>query len=74
MILRIKVKPNARSSGLEQLSDGSWQAQVKSPPTDGKANAELIALVASHFDVGKRAVTLKSGAASRWKLVEIDNS
>ena len=43
--LSVKVKPNARTSSLEQI-DGSWLAQIKSPPVDGKANAELIALIA----------------------------
>src|SRR5258706_297213 len=43
--LRIKVKPRARASALEQEPDGTWRAQLKSPPVDGKANAELIKLV-----------------------------
>jgi uncharacterized protein YggU (UPF0235/DUF167 family) len=49
MLLTIKVKPNARNSGLAQAADGTWSAQLKSPPVDGKANAELVALVAKHF-------------------------
>ena len=44
--LAIKVKPNARESALEELRDGCWLATLKAPPVDGKANAELIALVA----------------------------
>lgn len=42
--IQVKVKPNARQAGLEELSDGTWIARVKSPPVDGKANKELIAL------------------------------
>ena len=48
-ILRIKVKPNARASTLAPAPDGTWLAQLKAPPIEGRANAELIALVARHF-------------------------
>ena len=42
-VIQIKVKPNSRASRLEQQEDGTWLAQLKSPPVDGKANEELIA-------------------------------
>jgi uncharacterized protein len=72
MVLRIKVKPNSRDSSLVQESDGNWTARVKSPPVDGKANKELIALVADHFRCPKSAVSIKSGASGRSKLVKIE--
>jgi len=71
--IRVKVKPNARTSSLEQISDGNlWQAKLKSPPVDGKANAELVALVAERFRCRKSAVSIKSGASGRMKLVQIE--
>ena len=70
--LQIKVKPNARVSTLEQAADGSWLAQLKSPPVDGKANEELVALVARHFGCRKSAVTIRSGASGRTKLVRVE--
>jgi uncharacterized protein (TIGR00251 family) len=70
--IRVTVKPNARVSFLEEGADGAWKAQLKSPPVDGKANAELIALVAEHFGCGKAAVTIRSGTSGRVKLVKID--
>jgi uncharacterized protein (TIGR00251 family) len=69
--IRVKVKPNARVSSLEELGSGLWQAQLKSPPVDGKANAELVALVAKRFGCQKSAVSIKSGASGRIKLVQI---
>lgn len=71
MILKVKVKPRSRSSDLAQAPDGSWIARVKSPPVDGKANAELVGLVAAHFGLPKAAVAIRSGASGRLKLVEI---
>ena len=70
-IIQVKVKPNARVSTLEEVDKGSWLAQLKSPPVDGKANKELIGLVARHFGCPKSAVSIKSGASGRMKLVKI---
>ena len=71
--ISVKVKPNARTTSLEESADGTWLAQLKSPPVDGKANAELIALIAKKFDCRKAQVTIKAGAGSRMKLVRIDD-
>ncbi len=71
-LLQVKVKPNARASVLEEVSPGVWMAQLKSPPVDGRANEELIHLVARHFGCRKSAVSIKSGASGRMKLVRIE--
>ena len=71
--LQVKVKPNARVSRFECADDGTWLAQLKSPPVDGKANQELIALVARHFACRKGQVSIRSGASGRMKLVRIDS-
>ena len=73
-VIQVKVKPNARVSGLEELSDGTWLARLKSPPVDGKANEELIALIAKHFARRKSHIAIKSGASGRKKLVQIDET
>lgn len=72
IVIQVKVKPNARVSTLAQAEGGTWIAQVKAAPIDGKANKELIALVASHFHCRKSAVSIKSGASGRMKLVRIE--
>jgi len=73
-VIQVKVKPNGRVSVLEQKPDGTWLAQIRSPPVDGKANEELIALVAKKFGCRKSDVSIKSGKSSRTKLVRIDGS
>jgi hypothetical protein len=72
-VIQVKVKPNSRTSQFAQGEDGTWLAQLKSPPIDGKANEELVALVAKHFECRKAAVSIKSGASGRMKLVRIDS-
>jgi uncharacterized protein (TIGR00251 family) len=71
--LQVKVRPGARNSSLEQQADGSWRAELKAPPVDGKANAELIALVAKRFGLRKAQVRIRSGAAGRMKLVDLSD-
>jgi len=71
--LRVKVRPNARVNVLVAQDDGSWVAEVKAPPVDGKANDALIALIARHFARRKSQVTVKHGATSRMKLVCVDD-
>jgi uncharacterized protein len=70
--LQIKVKPSARTSALDPQPDGSWRAQLRSPPVDGKANDELVALVAKHFGCSRSAVRILSGASGRTKLVRVE--
>jgi uncharacterized protein (TIGR00251 family) len=72
LIIQVKVKPNARVSALEPAEGGTWLARLKAAPVEGKANEELIALVARHFGCRKSAVSIKAGASARTKLVRID--
>jgi len=70
--MRVKVKPGAKRSSLEQEQDGSWVARVKSPPVDGRANEELVTLIARQFGCRRSAVRIRAGASGRMKLVSVD--
>lgn len=70
-ILQVLVKPNARENRLTQSNDGVWHASIKAQPVDGKANEVLIDLVAAHFKVKKRQVTIKTGSTGRVKRLII---
>jgi uncharacterized protein (TIGR00251 family) len=72
MTIQVKVKPSARISMLERNDDGTWLARLKSAPVDGKANAELVGLIAERFGCRKADVEIRSGAGGRMKLVRID--
>ncbi|BAY88659.1 MULTISPECIES: DUF167 domain-containing protein [unclassified Tolypothrix] len=69
---KVKVKPNSKQQKIEEQADGSLNVHLKSPPVDGKANEELIKLLAEKFNVPKSYIRIKSGATSRQKFVEID--
>lgn len=69
---QVKVKPNAKKQAIEESVDGSLTVYLKSSPVDGKANKELIGLLADQFEVPKSQIRIKSGLSSRTKWVEID--
>ncbi|QEQ00489.1 DUF167 domain-containing protein [Thermosynechococcus sp. QKsg1] len=65
------VKPNARASSVAVDSAGQLVVAVRAPATDGKANQELIAVLAAYFQVPKSRVRLIKGHTSRYKVVEL---
>lgn len=74
--LVVKAKPGssrARPPRLVALAEGQQAVEiaVAAIAEDGKANAALLAEVARLFGVKKKDVSLKVGASSRHKLVDV---
>lgn len=46
-------------------------ARIKSAPVDGKANKEMLELVADYFGVPKSSVSIAHGKTNRTKVVDI---
>jgi hypothetical protein len=70
-LLQVKVKPNSKQQNISEEPDGTLTIRLKSPPVDGKANAELIKLLSKRFNVPKSQITIKSGLSSKNKLIEL---
>jgi uncharacterized protein (TIGR00251 family) len=73
IILQVKIKANARENRLTESKDGVWVASIKALPVDGKANEALIVLVADHFKVRRRQVSIATGSTSRLKRLFIES-
>ncbi|MBD2577568.1 DUF167 domain-containing protein [Oscillatoria sp. FACHB-1406] len=71
MKLQVKVKPNTKQQRIIEEENGSLTVYLKSPPIDGKANAELIQILAKKYNVPKSCVTIESGLSSKIKRVAI---
>lgn len=76
--LRLAIRLTPRGGrdaldGIETLSDGRevLKLRVRAAPTEGEANAALIALVAKLFDVPRSRVGLVAGASARLKTVAV---
>ncbi len=72
MLKQVKVKPNSKHQSIKEEPDGSLTINLKSPPTNGKANEELIKILAKKFDVPKSNIRIKLGLSQRQKLIEIN--
>ena len=72
--MRVNVKVHARSKreSVTKAPDGSYKVEVKAPPVDGAANEAICELLASHFGVHKRDVSVVAGATSNKKVIEIN--
>jgi len=59
--------------GIALMADGRSvvKARVRAAPSEGAANAALIALLADALDVARRDVSLTTGATARVKQVKI---
>lgn len=71
LVIQVKVKPNARIAELSEMPDGTWTAQIKSPPVDSRANEKLVTLVTDHVNVGESQAAVKNGASGRMKQIRI---
>lgn len=76
--LRLAVRLTPRGGrdaldGVEPLSDGRevLKVRVRAAPTEGEANAALVALLARLFGVPRSRVALVAGASARLKTVAV---
>lgn len=69
--VRVRAKPRARVERLTRNADGTLTARVTAPPVQGKANAAIEELVARSLGMRRRDVTIRGGAGSRLKRVEL---
>lgn len=70
--LAVKVTPNAGRSEITGLKDGVLQVRVAAPPDKGKANKELINVLAERLGIRKSAVLIVKGQTSRHKTIIIE--
>ena len=67
VLLSVHAQPGARREGVAGLHGGRVRIRTKAPAVDGKANDELVRIVARAFGLVRRDVELVSGASSRRK-------
>jgi len=71
VLLRLHVQPGAGRSAVVGRHGHAVKLKVAAPPTGGRANAAVIALLAESFGVAPSEVSLESGELSRAKRVRI---
>jgi uncharacterized protein (TIGR00251 family) len=64
----VRVKPNSSRTGFESNGDVLY-VKLKSPPIDGRANAELLEQASKLFGVPKTSMQIVSGITSKNKVI-----
>jgi uncharacterized protein (TIGR00251 family) len=72
VLLDIKVTPKASRQEISGEKGGRLAVKIAAPPVDGKANAELFALLAKKLGVKKNALSFVSGETSRLKTINVE--
>jgi uncharacterized protein YggU (UPF0235/DUF167 family) len=70
VVITVRVHPRA-SRAKSSWKQGLLELWITASPVAGAANKAALNAVARHFDVPVSTVSLKSGARSRTKLVEL---
>lgn len=69
--LRVRVVPGARRSAVVGRLGDAWKLRVHAPPERGRANAEVVALLADTLGLQREDVRVVTGHAARDKVVEL---
>lgn len=64
--------PQSRRNEIGGVSAGRLRIKLNAPPVDGKANKQLIGMMANEFGTNKLRVRIAMGARGRDKLIAID--
>jgi uncharacterized protein (TIGR00251 family) len=70
-IIKVRVRPRSGKREVAVAESGDLIVSVLSPPEKGKANRELIELLAEHFGLPASGVRIVRGGQSRLKRVEL---
>ena len=69
--LRLRVVPGARRAGVVGRLGEAWKLRVHAAPERGRANDEVVALLAETLGLARSEVRLVAGLTSRDKVVEL---
>ncbi len=72
--LKIKVEPSSSQSGIVGPYGDALKVKLTAPPVEGKANKELIELLAKELGIRKKDIEITSGQSSKNKTVKISNA
>jgi uncharacterized protein (TIGR00251 family) len=71
IVINVRVIPRAGRSRLDGTRGDAVLVRLNAAPVDGKANDELIALLAAALSVPPRAISILAGEHSRQKRLRI---
>jgi uncharacterized protein len=73
MKINVKVTTKASRKEIVQIDDDNFKIKITKVPEKGKANDEVIKMLAKYFGVAKSKVKIVRGTTSSQKVIEIEN-
>jgi uncharacterized protein (TIGR00251 family) len=70
-LLKVKVQAGARENSILERAGDSFLIKVKAPAEGGRANAAVLALLASHLGLPAGKLWIIKGAHSPSKIIRI---
>jgi len=71
LTINIKVEPRSSRSGMVGAYGDGLKVKLTSPPVEGRANKELIEVLAKEFGIPKKDIEIISGESSKKKVVRL---
>ena len=71
MRIIVSVKTRAKENKVVKVDGGHYRVWVTAVPEKGRANAEVVRVLADYFNVAPSCARVVMGKTSREKLVEV---
>lgn len=71
MRLRVRVKPHSRKDEVKQIASDAYEVRTTAPPEKGKANRQVILLLAEFLRVSPARLVIIRGETAREKVIEV---
>ncbi|RMG03246.1 MAG: YggU family protein [Nitrospirae bacterium] len=69
IIIQVKVEPRSSRTEVAGVHGEALKVKLTAPPVEGKANKQLIEVLADHFNIKKRDVEVLRGETGRLKTI-----
>lgn len=71
--INVHVTPGAKQSRVNDITSTHIGLQIAAPAQEGKANAELVRMIANLLEVNKSTVSIERGQRSRDKCICVED-
>jgi uncharacterized protein (TIGR00251 family) len=72
--ITVKVEPRSSRPGVTGLHGNALKVRLSSPPVEGRANEELVEILAEALGVRRAQVGIVGGQASKNKSVRVEGA
>lgn len=70
LLVNVRAQPRSSKPGIDGIWNGeALKVKIRAAPVEGKANKEIIEVVAEAFGVPKNCVSFKGGETSKTKRI-----